>query len=57
MSLGALDAMLLLFKRALANDDKVAAKKWLKQLNTIAPESKQASQARLLNRAMAPAVK
>ena len=53
-SLGALDAMLTLYKRAEAKDDKAGAKKWLGQLNAVAPESQQASQARAINRAMAP---
>ena len=53
-SLGALDAMLTLDKRAVAKDDKAGSKKWLGQLNAVAPESQQASQARMIERAMAP---
>ena len=58
-SLGALDALLTLYKRAVAKDDKAGSKKWLGQLNVVAPESQQASQARMIARTMAadPAVK
>ena len=54
ISLGALDAMLTLYKRAVAKDDTAGAKKWLGQLNAVAPESQQASQARMIARTMAP---
>ena len=53
-SSGALDALLALYKRALANDDNAQAKRWLGQLNAIAPESPQAMQARMIARTKEP---
>ena len=54
MSIDALEAMLSLYKRAVANDDKAGAKKWFDQLNAVAPESQEAGQARAINRALTP---
>ena len=50
----ALDAFLLLYKRAAAANDKEGAKKWLRELNLVAPESQQAITAREINHAITP---
>jgi hypothetical protein len=54
ITIPALDAFLDLYQRAAAAGDKDGAKKWLKQLNLVAPESLQAITAREIARAMAP---
>ncbi|MHB9132110.1 MAG: tetratricopeptide repeat protein [Armatimonadota bacterium] len=46
MSQGAMEAMFFLFKRAVANNDQAAAKKWLAQLEAIAPEHPRTMEAR-----------
>jgi hypothetical protein len=48
MSTGTLDIMLSLCAKACIAKDQGAAKKWLAQLNTLAPESPQAGKARKL---------
>jgi len=52
ISRATLDALLSLYKRAAAGNDSAGTKKWLTQLNLIAPMSPQAIKARAIDKSL-----